>query len=244
MRDSGYSGMDAEGTIQERTNCHRPTTLSCPFGDGCRGGLRKILACERGESCDPAGLARTVGGSVSGFIGGLTAKGKAKLITLVSDYRQRTEVVICFDRQYGFPIIDSNPRPAVRKTHSITIGYILWLLGFTGAHRFYYGKPVTGVLWFFTGGLLGLGWFIDLFLIPGMDRRADQRFASGPIDYSVAWLLHTFLGVFGAHRFYMGKWGTGLLWLCTVGVFGIGWLLDFCTLNWQVDELNHKAAQR
>jgi TM2 domain-containing membrane protein YozV len=162
---------------------------------------------------------------------------------LASDSRHSAEVVICLSKRYVFLIMDSIPRMALRKTHSLTIGYILWLLGFTGAHRFYYGKPVTGVLWFFTGGLLGLGWLIDLFLIPGMDRRADQRFTSGQIDYSAAWLLHTFLGVFGAHRFYMGKWGTGLLWLCTGGLFLIGWLADFCTLNGQVDELNRKAAQ-
>ena len=42
-------------------------------------------------------------------------------------------------------------------THSIVVGYLLWILGFLGAHRFYYGKPVTGTLWFFTLGLLGIG---------------------------------------------------------------------------------------
>jgi TM2 domain-containing membrane protein YozV len=71
-----------------------------------------------------------------------------------------------------------------------------------------------------------------------MDRQADRRFLSGPLDYSAAWLLLTFLGFFGAHRFYMGKWGTALLYLVTVGLFGIGYLFDLCTLNRQVDELN------
>ena len=51
-------------------------------------------------------------------------------------------------------------------THSKTIGYLLWIFGFTGSHRFYYGKPITGTIWFFTLGLLGIGWLIDLFLIP------------------------------------------------------------------------------
>jgi TM2 domain-containing membrane protein YozV len=62
---------------------------------------------------------------------------------------------------------------AANDTHSKTIGYILWIFGFTGSHRFYYGKPVTGTIWFFTLGLLGIGWLIDVFLIPGMDREAD-----------------------------------------------------------------------
>jgi TM2 domain-containing membrane protein YozV len=123
-------------------------------------------------------------------------------------------------------------------THSKTIGYLLWIFGFTGAHRFYYGKPISGAIWFFTLGLLGVGWLIDLFLIPGMDRRADFRFISGPYDYTVAWILLTFVGFLGIHRFYLGKICTGLIWLVTGGLFGIGWLYDFCTLNNQVDECN------
>ena len=42
--------------------------------------------------------------------------------------------------------------------HSITIGYILWIFGFTGSHRFYYGRPISGSIWFLTLGLLGIGW--------------------------------------------------------------------------------------
>ena len=101
-------------------------------------------------------------------------------------------------------------------THSKAVGYALWIFGFTGSHRFYYGKPVTGTLWFFTLGLLGIGWLIDLFLIPAMDRQADFRFQPGRINYSVAWILLTFLGLFGVHRMYLGKWVTGILYLLTL----------------------------
>jgi len=123
-------------------------------------------------------------------------------------------------------------------THRKTIGYILWLFGFTGSHRFYYGKPFMGTIYFFTLGLLGIGWIIDLFLIPAMDREADLRFTAGSIDYSVAWLLLTFLGIFGIHRMYMKKWLTGIIYLLTGGLFLFGYLYDFWTLNDQITILN------
>lgn len=129
-----------------------------------------------------------------------------------------------------------------QDTHSKVIGYALWILGFTGAHRFYYGKPVTGTIWFFTLGLLGIGWLIDLFLIPSMDREASLRFEAGPLNYSVAWLLLAFLGLLGVHRMYMGKWPTGILYLLTVGLAGLGYLYDYWTLNNQLSMLNR--AQR
>ena len=123
-------------------------------------------------------------------------------------------------------------------SHSKTIGYILWIFGFTGSHRFYYGRPLSGTNWFLTLGLLGIGWLIDLFLIPSMDRSADARVTEGRIDYSIAWLLLTFLGLFGIHRFYLGKVFTGILWLLTGGLFLLGYLYDYWTLNEQVHETN------
>ena len=123
-------------------------------------------------------------------------------------------------------------------THLKSVGYILWLFGFTGSHRFYYGKPITGTIWFFTLGLLGIGWLIDLFLIPSMDRQADVRFRTGRVNYTVAWILLTFLGLFGVHRFYMGKWITGLIYLLTGGLFTLGYLYDYWTLNGQITEIN------
>lgn len=103
-------------------------------------------------------------------------------------------------------------------------------------HRFYYGKKISGAIWALTLGLLGIGWLIDLFLIPRMQREAETRYPVVSNDYTVAWILQSFLGVLGLHRFYLGKWISGLVWLFTGGLFGIGWIYDFFTLNEQIVE--------
>lgn len=70
-----------------------------------------------------------------------------------------------------------------------------------------------------------------------------------PKSRLVAFLLCTFLGTLGVHRFYVGKTGTGILWLFTLGLFGIGVLIDWILIitgdfkdanelpikNWDVD---------
>jgi TM2 domain-containing membrane protein YozV len=132
------------------------------------------------------------------------------------------------------------PMRAANNTHSTLVGYLLWIFGFTGAHRFYFGKPISGTIWFFTFGLFLIGWIIDAFLIPSMDRQADARYVAGPKEYTIAWLCLTFLGMFGVHRFYLGKIGTGLLYLLTFGLLGVGYLYDLWTLNGQVSEVNSR----
>ena len=53
---------------------------------------------------------------------------------------------------------------------SVVVTYLLWILGgfgVLGLHRFYLGRWVSGLIWFFTGGLFFIGALVDLFLIPG-----------------------------------------------------------------------------
>ena len=61
---------------------------------------------------------------------------------------------------------------------SNTQAYILWLfccIGLFGIHRFYAGKTLSGFIWLFTLGLLGIGQLFDLLTIPGMVKEANAR---------------------------------------------------------------------
>ena len=105
------------------------------------------------------------------------------------------------------------------ESHNMFIGYVLWIFGFMGAHRFYFGKPISGIIWLFTLGLFLIGWIVDLFLIPQMDREADGRFQTGAIDYNLAWLLLWFLGLLGIQK--PEEYG------------GMGLDILFSSINWQ-----------
>ena len=54
--------------------------------------------------------------------------------------------------------------------------------------------------------------------------------------------LAVILGCVGVHRFYLGKIGTGLLYLITAGLFGFGIIYDLCVLNEQVDGQNRQET--
>ncbi len=125
--------------------------------------------------------------------------------------------------------------------HSVVAGYLFWVFGFTGAHRFYFGKKWTGLIWFSTFGMFGIGWLIDAFLIPSMDEDADIRYVSGRYNYNIAWALLTFGGFLGLHRFYMGRIVSGIIWLLTGGLLTFGWLWDLWNLNEMVTEENLKG---
>lgn len=63
---------------------------------------------------------------------------------------------------------------------------------------------------------------------------------------TTALLITIFLGGLGVHRFMTGKIGTGIIWLCTGGCCGIGWIIDIVKVatgsftkkdgsNWVID---------
>ena len=85
-------------------------------------------------------------------------------------------------------------------------------LGFLGIHRFYVGKTGTGVLWLLSGGILGLGWFVDVvFLLTGcfddwdgalvlsekaQKRAREQGYEAGPLAEILCWIAIAVMAVF------------------------------------------------
>lgn len=62
--------------------------------------------------------------------------------------------------------------------------------------------------------------------VAGGHVRGDHSAAGAPKDYLTAALLSILVGMFGADRFYLGKTGTAILKLVTLGGFGLWWLID------------------
>ena len=66
--------------------------------------------------------------------------------------------------------------------------------------------------------------------VPGHADAAFDPYVS-PKSRLVMLLLCIFVGLPGVHRFYAGRIITGIIWLCTFSLFGVGWLYDLIIIT-------------
>jgi TM2 domain-containing membrane protein YozV len=145
-------------------------------------------------------------------------------------------------------------RPAPLK--SITEAYLLWFpLGLIGLHHFYLRRYAFGVLYLFTLGLLGVGWLVDGFRIPCLVRDANRRIKrkldtrrcdddadDKHVSLCDAYILWFPLGLIGLHHYYLRRPVWGVAYTFTLGLFGIGWLVDAFRMPCLVNEANERLA--
>jgi TM2 domain-containing membrane protein YozV len=115
--------------------------------------------------------------------------------------------------------------------------FILHLaLGFFGALHFRMGRPVLGLIYFFTVGGFGLGYVVDFIRLQNLVRdynrhrrtKSEEYFqghesAETLIGDSYALWGMSFLG---ANHFYLKRYGWGIFYLLTCGAFGVGMVVD------------------
>ena len=66
--------------------------------------------------------------------------------------------------------------PLVTTKKDVGWAYLFWIAGWfgvAGLHRLYVGRIGSGLLWFFTGGLCGIGTLIDAFFMPQLVQDAN-----------------------------------------------------------------------
>lgn len=116
------------------------------------------------------------------------------------------------------------------------------LISFTacqlGAHHYYLGRMSWGVAYTFTLGLFGIGWLMDGFRMKQLVQQCNERLATNRSNdddtdkrLSECYVLAVSpLGMLGAHHYYMERWMFGVIYTFTLGLFGVGWMVDLCTM--------------
>jgi TM2 domain-containing membrane protein YozV len=126
--------------------------------------------------------------------------------------------------------------------------YAMWGLGFLGLHHFHLKNNFLGVAYLCTFGLLGVGWIVDLFRMPTLCKRAVHGLESNvvvqPVSLDVAYTCWMPCGLFGLHHLYLGDVWSFLLYLCTFGCLGLGWLIDGFRMPQLVAHVNAKRRYR
>lgn len=145
-------------------------------------------------------------------------------------------------------LIDGKTYEELRR-HDVTDcntvqAYLFALPGFFGFHHFYLGRKAIGFTYFFTLGLCGIGWLVDLIRMPWLVKRSNKERKEFPLKHlDDAYLFYFPLGILGFHHFYLNRPCWGIIYFFTAGLFGLGWLVDLFRMPKLVKDANLRIKQ-
>lgn len=73
---------------------------------------------------------------------------------------------LSYVKETSFKRKNNRKKTITTKKQKVILCFLCWTLGWVGAHKFYQQKYGSGLLYLFTGGLLGIGWIVDCITIP------------------------------------------------------------------------------
>ncbi|XP_062601245.1 uncharacterized protein LOC134262941 [Saccostrea cucullata] len=136
----------------------------------------------------------------------------------------------------------SHPETSEKKKKNLDDAYVCWLpAGFLGLHHFYLNNIGLGVVYFFTFGLFGVGWVADAFLMSYHVKKANSDIPDDSKKKSTATtciLAISPAGILGAHHYYLNRIGFGIAYTLTFGLFGVGYIVDWCRFPLLVQRYN------
>eukprot|EP00924_Labyrinthula_sp_SR-Ha-C_P008061 snap_masked-scaffold_11-processed-gene-1.40-mRNA-1 protein AED:1.00 eAED:1.00 QI:0/0/0/0/1/1/2/0/636 len=142
-------------------------------------------------------------------------------------------------QEYGLTVINENDV----LLHSEGLFYCIFL-GFFGAHWFYLNRPKLGLLYISTFGLFGLGYLHDIVTAKAENEALFEKTPLCPATIEtedVKRILAIFpLGILGVHWFHFGRpyYLKGILYSCTLGLFGLGYIHDILFFHHTIDRAN------
>nr|XP_022309921.1 uncharacterized protein LOC111115461 [Crassostrea virginica] len=132
---------------------------------------------------------------------------------------------------------------------SIIYAYLFMLppFGILGFHHYYCRRMYWGLLYSLTLGCFLLGWTVDFIRIPFLVSRTEEETTDDGIRkkyYSDdAYVLWMSFGLLGFHHFYLKRYRWGIVYALTLGLFGVGWVVDAFRIPHLVRQLNLETEE-
>lgn len=130
-------------------------------------------------------------------------------------------------------------------TYTFTCILAISPAGLFGAHHYFMDRCYFGLLYTFTLGLFGVGYIVDWFRFPTLLKRyeeSDRSFKKRYLDD--AYLLWFPLGLLGFHHFYLKRPVWGVMYMLTLGLFSIGWMVDCVRMSKLVENCNKEIDKQ